>query len=82
MHFRGQLDVCYVVVIRRIEWVVNSDRLVLQVIDKNPSVGRVVSNFRNEDYQKIAATTIVSLPFGYLAGENVSHLRRPFVERC
>jgi hypothetical protein len=49
-------------------WVAITDCLILQVIDQNPSFDRIVSNFRGEDYQKIAATTLVSLPFGYLAG--------------
>ncbi len=40
----------------------------LQVIDSNPSFNRILANFRGEDYQKIAVTTAVSLPFGYFAG--------------
>ncbi len=53
-------------------------RRCLQVIDEDPAFNRVVGNFRGEDYQKFALTTLISLPFGYYAGKHIAfrHLRQ------
>jgi hypothetical protein len=41
------------------------------VIDKDPSVATIYSNFNFTDYLRITAFTSASMVFGYLAGKSL-----------
>lgn len=38
------------------------------VVDAKPGFKKVVNNFSGKDYQTMALTTVLSMPFGYFAG--------------
>ena len=43
-------------------------RAAAQVVDAKPGFKKVVNNFSGKDYQTMALTTVLSMPFGYFAG--------------